>query len=476
MANVHNIRLGFACNSSSTHSLLLKKDAGFIPNTETFEFGWDYWTASDVDSKLAWFLYSVYSVFGMPFIEEHNWTSYLPPDVQPNDWTPEGPYYYVDHQSVFSFPTTTFVYEQKPNSEEYIPKLVPDNTTVEFINTMIELLKKDDVYIIGGNDNGGDPDGHPYFFHGVLIGDYPSEHGLIYARWRIDEDLLTIYSLVNGNRFTLSFGHSQKINTPMLVDIKLTDWCNIGCKYCYQGSTVAGKHADPSLVMSLLLKLSAENCFEVAFGGGEPTAYPHLAEIVQFCRDIKMVANVTSKNLDWWVDPANYDTARKFSAVAASVESYEEMVAWIEKWPFPHNEYPYSHIPFEFPVLNFQVVDGIVPYEELLKMDQYFNNAWKDQKPALTITVLGYKTTGRGLSVNPPHLGAWIKVFQEKNSYYGLSKIDTVIAQNYDLNVLMDLYEPSVIDTEGIWSYYYDCTSLMSGPSSYCEELVPFQL
>lgn len=470
MARLHNVRLGFACNSSSTHSLLLKKDVVFLPDMQTLEFGWDYWTASTVETKLAWFMYSVYLILGEDLCKAQGWDALLPfPWDHKNNFTNS---YYVDHQSHFSFPTMTM---------DSDGKLVPDDSTIGFVKAMIDLLSRDEVFIIGGNDNGGYPEDHPYFHNGINIGDYPAERGLIYGRWRLDNDLLTIYSFVNGNRFTLAFGDNCEITSPMLVDIKLTDYCNIGCKYCYQGSTVAGKHADLSTVTSLLLKLSANNCFEVAFGGGEPTTYPYLDDVVQFCNDINMIANITSKDLSWWVNPANHETARKFSAVAASVESYDEMMKWINNWPFPHDYDYYSDSGHQYPILNFQVIDGIVPFEELVKMNDEFTFQWTQEtkeKPRLTITVLGYKTTGRGLTVNPPYKGDWVKVLQQKENFgfFGLCKIDTVIAQNYDLKALFDLYEPSVIDTEGIWSYYYDCTSMKAGVSSYCEELHPFEI
>jgi hypothetical protein len=50
---VHNVRLGFATNSSSTHSIIFLKPGQTVADSdvEAREFGWDHWTAASSSAK-----------------------------------------------------------------------------------------------------------------------------------------------------------------------------------------------------------------------------------------------------------------------------------------------------------------------------------------------------------------------------------------------------------------------------------------
>lgn len=55
---------------------------------------------------------------------------------------------------------------------------------------------------------------------------------------------------------------------PNSFDLKITDYCDLGCKFCHEKSTTNGIHGDLSLMMDLVEQLPAGT--EIAIGGGNP--------------------------------------------------------------------------------------------------------------------------------------------------------------------------------------------------------------
>ena len=48
------------------------------------------------------------------------------------------------------------------------------------------------------------------------------------------------------------------------MDLKITDWCDAGCAWCHEGSTLRGRHADLDEALELLSVLPAGA--EIAIG------------------------------------------------------------------------------------------------------------------------------------------------------------------------------------------------------------------
>ena len=82
----------------------------------------------------------------------------------------------------------------------------------------------------------------------------------------VTEDTLKARKFLKGPQVEVT-----KAAAPELVDIKITDYCPFGCKYCYQGSTAKGTHAKTDTINTLSYALGRMHVFEVALGGGEPT-------------------------------------------------------------------------------------------------------------------------------------------------------------------------------------------------------------
>lgn len=269
-----NIRLGFATNSSSSHSILIFKNTKTVPATrgDTGEFGWQDFVLSNLKSKMRYAAidrrntYSDYDEFLKDFIQ------WLSPDDIKDIWIhtdPNIPYddrYYIDHQS--------------------------SGMTSEID---IGFLADPHIVIVGGNDNDGDyssqyeRDASPFD---------PTDFNVIV---RHEPQFTTYFFRQDGTklRFSNTGQIVEKTQYPELVDLKITDYCPHNCSFCYQDSTINGKHADLQYIKDVIAELATNGVFEIALGGGEALLHPHIKEILQYCLFHGVAPNVTTNGVKW---------------------------------------------------------------------------------------------------------------------------------------------------------------------------------
>lgn len=75
---------------------------------------------------------------------------------------------------------------------------------------------------------------------------------------------------------------------PETMDVKITNYCDMGCSWCHESSTTKGKHGDLELLTEKLDELSPYT--ELAIGGGDPLSHPGA---VKFINDNKFINNLT---------------------------------------------------------------------------------------------------------------------------------------------------------------------------------------
>lgn len=85
---------------------------------------------------------------------------------------------------------------------------------------------------------------------------------------------------------------------PESIDLKITNYCDAGCGFCHEQSTVHGKHADVETVKWAIKGLPRG--VEIAIGGGNPLSHPHLSEILYAIKDAGLVANLTIRDQHVW--------------------------------------------------------------------------------------------------------------------------------------------------------------------------------
>lgn len=248
--NFFNIRVGLACNSSSSHSILFLPNYNQKINTDEYsDFQWDFFTASDKESKNNYLYALIENAFRqlVPPSDKDAFYQKFFGDLSSIDTDSS-----IDHQSVIT-----------------LPSKLDGSINAEFIEDFQKFLLQDSVVIAGGNDN----DEESHYLKGseqsnldILPLESNSSDWL--ARKDKKYDFWTLFNRKNGSKVRFSFNDlvnsPTKASSPELVDIKFTDFCPFGCNFCYQDSTLKGQHASMENIHNIVKKLKEAQVFEVA--------------------------------------------------------------------------------------------------------------------------------------------------------------------------------------------------------------------
>lgn len=111
-------------------------------------------------------------------------------------------------------------------------------------------------------------------------------------------NLLGVYK--NGNFTTKIFADGTKIRETEddefipdfaeNMDIKISNYCDMGCKFCHEGSTKNGKHGD---ILNQKFIETLHPYQEVALGGGDATSHPDLVPFLHKLKNRKVIVNMT---------------------------------------------------------------------------------------------------------------------------------------------------------------------------------------
>jgi organic radical activating enzyme len=407
------------------------------------------------------------------------------------EWSPSGT---IDHQSTFHM----------PGSE--------DGATIDanFARAFARWIQSESVVVLGGNDN---DDPHPNAngqdlmpFEREGSNPYVAKYDELSGSW-------TLFNKSNGAKMRMAFdpseelelqeikpkvamgiapalrlgpaekGEPPRMGSPELVDVKITDYCDIGCAYCYQGSTVEGKHAKLEDIQELARQFFKAGILEVALGGGEPTRHPEFVNILEAFSSQGIVANFTTRDLSFLSDPQLSERILGASkSIAVSVSSKREMDSAWEMW----NQSGWAKRIYSNP-FSYQYVMGTSSDEELRAMIQ------KSTSSNFNLTLLGYKDSGRGaqwrlgkgktMMVREAKVqnqsGAWIGTVKESMGERSWSKvcIDTALARECEPQleegkIPRHLWHKS----EGLVSMYVDAVDMTMGVSSYEDKgsMTPF--
>lgn len=446
---IHNVRLGFATNSSSTHSIILTDDNVWDNDVEDGEFGWGNFTVASPDAKAKYLGTTLYT----------NLQNQVSRDIAiavVKDWlgvtlTPDG--YggvseHVDHQSLFTLPLE---YNRKGVSKE-------------FVDDFYSYLSNKNIVILGGNDN--DEDTHPLRDNPKVELPIPLESHDYVAR----KDGLGYWSLFNfatGTKVRFSFDDlaitPTKSSVPELVDLKITNYCTMGCKFCYQDSTAEGTHAPYNEITSILYSLSSFEVYECAVGGGEPTEHPEFSQIIDYAHYLNIVPNFTTKTLDWLKKPWAKDVLSKVGGFAYSVTTHKQVAKFAETM----KKYDYKKRLYIHYVLGSTT---LAEYKKILE---------ECYKNGVQVTILGYKTNGRGNSFTVYPHSKWLDVIKElrNNKIYIRVGIDTAVVQQFERTILLSGIPEQVYHiSEGKFSCYIDAVTKTIAPSSYSskDEFTPY--
>lgn len=448
--SIGNIRLKLATNSSSSHSFIIMQkpfdDSGYSRSPDGW-FGWDNFELKSREDK---------SLYLAVMLRDSLGESFSPPianmiinallGVVPSEES------YIDHDSSFTFPKDYYY---------------PGNVDLDFFADFRAWALSNQVIIRGGNDNkeyhwdmkGVDKviDLRHYGYDDLVARRDPNLGWVLFnrssgakLRIKFDSHDIDINNLYPGER-----GKSQ---LPELVDIKITDYCDFGCKFCYQASTPKGKHCDLYDYKRIIDFLSKAKVFEIAIGGGEPTSHPDFVEMLKYAREKGIVPNFTTRNMKWLEDQ---DLAK-------------EIMAYAGNFAFSLSEFYYAselkrlnalaivnHIEDR---INFHVVMGTLSkasFKQLMKLIRSYD-AW--------VTLLGYKSVGRGTNFNKQDYSWFPDAMKElyKDKELPFVSVDTVLAEEFERELVdMGVSRLSFFTQDGLTSAYIDAVNKYMARSSY---------
>jgi len=459
---ISSVRLGHANNSSSTHSIILNSKSGPVPSESgDFQYGWDWFHLTTRDDKSKYLAAMIHGILSQEMGSAHAAIvarELTGANILEHVMAKDGDGYersaYVDHQSVPGFPRS---YE----SVRYGHKGHYDH---DFMREMVDyVLSNPKITIHGGNDNTDEDEKNANDVGGKALltelnYDVGSNHPLI---CRKDGDWWILYNRESGAKIRLSFKENPKIHFPKgrpeLVDIKITDYCPYGCKFCYQSSTKEGKHADFKRIEGLAWALQDARVFEVALGGGETTSHPDFAKILESFHNNGVTPNFTTFNLSWMEDEAKVAAVKKYcrSFAVSSIQDLRSIAWWIEnEVKSPSDVRPTLQIPLG-----------------CYKKDELTGKLAAAHELGIDVTFLGYKNHGRG-EVFKPEAYDWIIDWLAEQPQWNRFGADSVFVDQFkDRLKEKGVSEKLMVNKEGMYSCYIDAVNLQMGASSYTKEL-----
>lgn len=456
---VHNVRLGFATNSSSSHSIIFDPSLKNVSDDYDVEedFGWNYFTLASKEAKDDY----ITAMLVQNLSHEDAFTTDIIQlilkglGLNLNEETKKELNLYgycsgIDHQSLYILP--------KEHGTNCI--------SVQFFKEFREYLLKEGIIILGGNDN-NDKD-RPLWSedHQVILDEYkPDDEGWI---CRKDGQWWTLYNKASGNRAVFSFEDNSepfKPETPMLIDFKISNFCDIGCQFCYQGSTKQGNHIDSAKVYDFASDIATAKVFEVAIGGGEPTECPSFVDFLERLDDFGVVANFTTKSLDWLENEKLADKIMSLiGAFAYSADNVNDLERILDIFKYRR----YSMDKF-----TVQLIPATLDKYALKSILEFCHDNY------IRVTLLGFKETGRGGKYKEIALKRnwdkfdeelWLDLIIDMDQKRKLPRlaIDTTLAARY-LDKLKAANIPDWLYhvEEGKYSAYIDAVDMKFGPSSY---------
>mgnify|MGYP000348241954 CR=1 FL=1 len=208
-----------------------------------------------------------------------------------------------------------------------------------------------------------------------------------------------LQSYINGNYIVKIYSDGTKIRMtkedkfipefPESIDMKITDYCEVGCPMCHENSSIKGKHADFNYKFLDTLKEGTE----IALGGGNALSHPNLKELLEKLNSKNIICSMTIHNSIKEIDLlTSFLYKGQIKGLGISANNLKEF----RNVENILNIFVKNGISTDNIVLH--VIEGIVDCIDLLE--------FKDILPD-KLLILGNKLFGRGLEYNYKN-GVWI--------------------------------------------------------------------
>jgi hypothetical protein len=356
-----------------------------------------------------------------------------------------------------------------------IPRYTNKKLAFDFWRELSIAISEDPTVEIAGGSDGDDINAEDHPFWGVVrnaLNRYNSNY-----RIRKDGDVWVLFNTRDGEKIHLGLGTKEFVDNfkptrPELVDLKITDKCNIGCDFCYQGSSPNGKHAKYEDIEKVLVEMAKAEVFEIAIGGGEPTLHPDFFKILNKIKELGMVPNFSTKNYNFFT-PRNFELLKNVvGAIGISVSTLDDLDKYIKIMTTAqsremNNLFGTSKIMMHY-ILDQHPMSNFIEILARLSKKTMFRHH---------LLLLGKKDGGRSTGKYLDSTG-WAlfvdKFFKDEESEQLDVSVDTLIANRYE-DDLKSIDKRQYYTEEGRFSVYVDVVNKKFGKASYGIPLLPYK-
>lgn len=243
-----------------------------------------------------------------------------------------------------------------------------------------------------------------------------------------------------------------KILYPESMDLKITNYCNMGCRYCHEESDTMGVHAD---IMPIIENLTGlPKGVEIAIGGGNPLDHPDLDILLEAFNDMGLIANITVNS-----SHLNRIEQHKFLLDLIQKKLINGIGVSVNKGDASHNLANYTHTVAH-------VIAGVHQFNHIRSSLMKYNK----------ILILGYKEYGRGVAYRSPKVDKNIHIlknnlwllFDRNITDSGIISFDNLALQQLDVerNLHWAEYSDFFMGADGTHTMYYDAVKKAYAKSS----------
>lgn len=442
MLSLAQLKLGFTTNSSSMHSIIIIPPSRkkITDSCQLGDYSRDNFYLVSLKAKMEYLGTQIKEA--LTSIVSPRIAAILASQVSGQ---PIKEHYSIDHQSLFPIPLT---FDEK-------------DLNLEFVEDLKKFMSRNDLIIKGGEDdvekdknlkdlNPRIPINIDKFVENPFFGTVVAKKQKKY--W-------TLFDRKEGTKVTFSFEDNPspllKGDTPDVVDMKITNYCDQKCPFCYQGSSKRGKHANENIVYSYLDELGENEILEIAFGGGEPTTHPQFTEFIKVASYNNIITNFSTRSVEWMKNQKIVEVVQEYvKGIGFSVSCREDVTRvlyYVEKYKISTDK------------IVFHCVMDTLPYPEMQKLVRLIT------MHNYRILLLGFKATGRGTCFPRYNNDDIIRYLKEDALWTGNIGIDTSFANKYKKQLdSLSIPETLYYTEEGKFSCYIDAVKERIGPSSYC--------
>lgn len=254
----------------------------------------------------------------------------------------------------------------------------------------------------------------------------------------------------NGNYTTKIFSDGTKIREteedefkPVFaenMDIKICNYCDIGCSYCHEGSNSDGKFAD---ILNAEFIDTLHPHQELAIGGGDATSHPDLIPFLRKLKSKKVIANITINQIHF---ETKQDLIKKlvdekliYGLGVSLVNPTKEFIALVERYPN----------------VVIHVINGVLKPSDIKALEN----------KNLKMLILGYKELRRGndyMDTNKSNIGnRWYWLNEQLADIIKKFKVvsfDNLAIHQLDVQRLMtkEEWDEFYMGDDGTMTFYID--------------------